>query len=262
MTLELRSASLSIASRKVLDGISLACAPGEVTAILGPNGAGKSSVLGLLAGERKPDAGDVVLDGRPISAFAGAALARRRAVLTQGGSPAFALKVFEFVRLARAPFGESPETEAGYVGAALARVGASCFADRLVASLSGGERQRVFIARALAQIDGEPEALPRYLLLDEPAAALDLKHQEAIMRLARALADEGVGVVAVLHDPRAARRYADRCLLLRDGRAFAQGPSRLVLTADHLCELFEIDRETAYGALGEARPVRHLHAAE
>lgn len=222
-----------VGGAQLLDGVSLRLSPGEVGAVLGPNGAGKSTLLSALAGLRLPDVGQVVLGGRPLPSLAAATLALERAVLPQDTGVAFDFSVRDVVELGRYPHRMAPaRNEAGIVQAAMALTGVGHLAGRALNSLSGGERARAQLARVLAQIwHPLPDGRPRWLLLDEPTAALDLRHQHATMATVRRWArGQGVGVLAVLHDPNLALRYADRVWVLDGGRLQASGTPAQTLT--------------------------------
>ncbi|MCB9766287.1 MAG: heme ABC transporter ATP-binding protein [Alphaproteobacteria bacterium] len=203
--------------RRILDGVTLTLRPGELLAVVGPNGAGKSTLLRTLAGELRPAKGTVTLDGRPLPAWPPRDLARRRAVLSQSTRVAFAFTALDVVRMGRGPHvqGRERPEDRRIAREALRRVGLEGFEERAVDTLSGGERQRVHLARVLAQIDGDGPT--RYLLMDEPTAAQDLRFQHEVLSCARARAAEGLGVLAVLHDLNLAARYADRVALMDRG---------------------------------------------
>ncbi|WBU37059.1 heme ABC transporter ATP-binding protein [Homoserinibacter sp. YIM 151385] len=205
--------------RVVLDGADLVLRPGELLAVVGPNGSGKSTLLEVLAGDRAPEAGEVLLDGMPLAGVAVPERARRRAVMTQHQRVAFAFRVREVVALARAPWRGRPESagDERAVAEGLARADAEHLAERAVTELSGGEGARVALARALAQESPT-------ILLDEPTASLDLAHQEAVLGVLRAAARAGSAVLVVLHDLDAAAAYADRIAILSGGRIVADGP--------------------------------------
>lgn len=211
---------LSLAARRVVDGVSLGFAPGTWTAIVGPNGAGKSTLLSLLAGLRRPDAGQVALAGRPIGAWSARERARRLAWLSQHGEADGELAARDAVRLGRLPhhglIGAITAADEAAVDAAMHETECDAFAARRLSELSGGERQRVLLARALAV-----EA--PVLLLDEPTTHLDAPHQRALLRSLVARARRGVAVVAVLHDLTLALG-ADRLVVLAAGRLRAEGP--------------------------------------
>lgn len=217
------------AHRPILSGVSLELHPGEVHALVGPNSAGKSTLFGVLAGDVATDAGTVLLDGRHLSDFRPRELAQRRGVLLQHNAVAFSFTTEQVVRMGRAPWAGTPaeDDDDEVVAAALLATEVSEFAGRSVSRLSGGERARVALARVLAQsVD--------VLLLDEPTAALDLKHHEDVMALARSLASEGAAIAIVLHDLNAALTHADRVTLLSHGRVEATGAPTEVLTADRI----------------------------
>lgn len=230
-TLACEAVGVGVVGGSVLATVSATLHPGRLTAILGPNGAGKSTLLSLLSGERAPRAGRVLLADRPLGGYRAADLALRRAVMPQDSAVAFDFTVREVVEMGRFPHRLAPShDEEAIVGRALAATGVAHLAQRGIHTLSGGERARTHLARALAQVwEPRPHGAARWLLLDEPTAALDLAHQHQAMRLLRGWAvEQGVGVVAVLHDLNLALRYAHDALLLGQGRCEA-GPVERVL---------------------------------
>ncbi len=233
--------SVNRSGAKVLDGVSLSLEAGRILAVLGPNGAGKSSLLGALAGDLPVAAGKVLLAGRELSSWDRRELARTRAVVTQENPPAFAHAAAEVAGLGLLPwegmFSRAEETR--WVGEAMAAMDVSALARRPVTELSVGERQRVHLARALVQL-APAAGKARFLLLDEPVASLDPRHQHLLLAALRKLAGEGVAVLAVLHDVNLARRWADDALILRSGRAAAAGPVGGVLVPGVVSEVFEI----------------------
>lgn len=221
--------------------------PGRLTAIVGPNGAGKSSLLATLTGQWKPHAGRVLLDGQPLPAWPAAALAQRRAMMMQDGAVAFDFSVQEIVELGRYAHRLAPsQNEAGIIAAALAATDMQAFAGRSVRTLSGGERARAHLARVLAQIWEAPaNGLARWLLLDEPTAAMDLAWQHRCMALLQGWASEqGVGVITVVHDVNLALRYADDVLLVHHGGC-QHGPATEVLTPQRMAEVWGVQCFTA-----------------
>lgn len=244
---------------RLLDDVSLQLRPGHVHAVLGPNGAGKSTLLKLLAGDLSPDSGTVRLNGCDLHAWSMLEQARQRAVLPQAESLRFGFSSEQVVALGRLPcLRHTADREAGIVHEALAAAGAGHLAQRAYPSLSGGERARVQLARVLAQI-WEP-ALPggRYLLLDEPTASQDLAHQHACLKLARKFSAQAVGILAILHDPNLALRYADDVTLLHGGRVLAQGTPEQVLTPKHLEQLYGIAVDVLQAG-GNAQPYISVH---
>ena len=219
--------SVDLGRRRVLDDVSLDIARGRVTAILGANGAGKTSLLRAIAGLVPTSTGHITLEGEAISALSLPERAQRIGYLPQNGQPAWALTVRELVALGRLPHRSpfaalSPGDEAA-IDAAMAQTDVAGLADRTVDTLSGGEKARAKFARVLA-------AETDWILADEPLANLDPPHQQDVLRLMRAAADAGKGVIVVLHQLDAAARVADDLLILKDGRTVAFGPCAEVLT--------------------------------
>ncbi len=247
--IHVEQASCRRGRRLVLDEVSLNVEPGQITAVIGPNGAGKSTLLKLLCGELPLAGGSVRIDGKPFTDWPRNDLARRFAVLPQSSSMTFDFAVEEIVWMGRTPHRRhsNPEKDAHIVTAALERLDLLAFRYRLYTRLSGGERQRVHLARVLAQIWETPAELPRYCLLDEPTSSLDLKHQHAILRQARELADEGAAIFVVLHDLSLVRRYADRVLTLKNGGSAGFGPVHEQLTRERLESVFEVSHELIPG---------------
>lgn len=231
-----------VGSKTLLHNVSLTARPGELLAVVGANGAGKSTLLKLLSGDLKASAGEVLFEGKSLAAWPPAALARRRAVLTQQHTLALAFQVRELVLLGRYPhFGGQPTTrDWEVVAAALDLVDLRALAAREYPTLSGGEQQRAQLARVLAQVW---EAEGGFLLLDEPLTGLDLRHQHQTLAVARQLTRRGFGVVAVLHDLNLAAQYADQVLLLHQGRAVASGPPAEVFTPAYIHLAFGIEVE-------------------
>ncbi|MGQ0530996.1 MAG: heme ABC transporter ATP-binding protein [Panacagrimonas sp.] len=231
-----------LGGRSRLSGVDLDIHPGEVLAVLGPNGAGKSSLLRCLSADLVTVEGSVELNGRPLSQWSALQLAQQRAVLPQAGLLQFPFVVRDVVGLGRYPWQPESAARSGViVEAAMQRTGIAMLADRIYTHLSTGERARVQFARVLTQIWEATSATPRYLLLDEPTASLDLAHQHELLAMTRCFAASGVGVVMVVHDLNLALLYADRCLLLRNGRALAIGTSAAVLDEANIREAFDID---------------------
>jgi iron complex transport system ATP-binding protein len=226
--LEARGLTYETSTRRLLDGVDLTIRAGEVVALVGPNGAGKSTLLKLLAGDLVPTGGEVRLDGRLLAGYPARDLAMRRAVLPQQTILQFAFTAREVVEMGRSPHEGRGRDRRRHgelvVAAAMERTETDDLAPRTYPTLSGGEQARVSLARVLAQ-----EA--PVLLLDEPTAALDLRHQGLVMEVARDLAAAGAAILAVLHDLNLAAVYADRLAILCRGRlAAADAPDR-VLTA-------------------------------
>lgn len=243
--LECETLTVRAGWRVLLAEVDLRIAPGEVVAVLGENGAGKSTLLRVLAGERLWPAlrasGWVRLNGRPIERYDVRACARLRAVLPQQAEAAFSFTALEVAALGRYAFGGDGLVDRAVARQALALADAAHLADRELPTLSGGERARVHMAAAFAQLWERECDQPRYLLLDEPTAALDLAHQHDLLAGVRGFAAErGIGVLAILHDLNLAAQYADRVFLLREGRLLAQGAPAQVLTPERIVEGFAV----------------------
>ena len=208
-------AGVRIQHRWLLRGVDLAFNAGEVVALVGPNGAGKSTLLRALAGETPLTEGAVLIDSRPIESFRPNELALRRAVLPQQTFVEFAFTAREIVEMGRTARRRSGNHDA-VVTRSMSRTDSLSFERRIFPSLSGGEQARVSIARVLAQ------ETP-ILLLDEPTASLDLRHQETIMAIAREVAANGGIVVMIAHDLNLAAAYADRVALISNGAVVASG---------------------------------------
>lgn len=235
--LELRAATIAVDGRELVRDVSFEVERGEVVAILGANGVGKSSLLKTIAGDLASIAGEVLLRGRAPAALAARARARLLAVLPESEPLPYDFPAEAVVALGRYPhqglLGRESESDRRAIERAVRITAIEPLLERNVNELSAGERQRVLLARALAQ---EPELI----LLDEPTAHLDPGRQVRVMTTLRALAAaKEIAVVAVLHDPNLAARFADRVLLLGAERALALGPPRTVLTPELL--------EQAYG---------------
>ncbi|MFE8014956.1 heme ABC transporter ATP-binding protein [Streptomyces antibioticus] len=221
-----------LGGRDVLCGVDVRVRAGEVLALVGPNGAGKSTLLAALAADLPAAAGTVRIHGRPAAGWSAPELALRRAVLPQAAVLSFPFTVADVVRMGRAPHDSSPAEDEAVIAEAMAATEVTHFAVRPFSALSGGERARVALARVLAQ-------RAPLLLLDEPTAALDLKHQELVLRLCRERAREGDAVVVVLHDLGLAAAYAHRVAVLHEGRVAADGPPAEVFTGRLLSEVYD-----------------------
>jgi iron complex transport system ATP-binding protein len=217
----------------ILHDISFTLSAGEVLAICGANGAGKSSLLRLLYRHQAPLAGSVIVEGRDLWLRPAREAARIVAAVLQEQPTDFALTTRDIVSLGRLPHrqGMGPGTrDKAITDAALVRMDLSHLADRRFGTLSGGERQRVMVARALAQE-------PRILVLDEPTNHLDIRHQLELLRLLRGL---GLAVICTLHDLTLAAEFADRILILDQGRVIADAPPEEALTESTIARAFQV----------------------
>jgi ABC-type cobalamin/Fe3+-siderophores transport system ATPase subunit len=225
--------------RTIVSGASLSLQAGERVALVGPNGAGKSTLLRALTGVLEPRGGVVRLRGEPIRTLDRKAVARAIAVVPELAQLPFAMTVREVVALGRLPhdppLNGSRDVDDAAVEAAIERVGVGHLAERDARRLSMGERQLVFVAIALAQ------AAP-VLVLDEPTAHLDIRHQVEVMQLLVDLNErDGATIVAVLHDLALAANFFPRVALMHGGRIVADGPPSSTLDAGHIRGVFGVD---------------------
>ncbi len=225
-----------VGQKTVLEGVSVAAQPGQITAIVGPNGSGKSTLIKALTGEL-PAEGPISLNGRLVSDYAGWELAAIRGVLQQALTVAFPFTVGEIVQLGHSA-GFSAQNQ-WVPEKALAMMDLAGFADRFYHQLSGGEQQRVQIARVLAQVWPEKGNDSRWLFLDEPVSSLDIGHQFTVMDRMREMATQGAGVVAVMHDLNLTAMYADHVILLKSGAILSSGPVGEVLRDETLSVAYD-----------------------
>lgn len=232
--LELTGIEVTLGGHPVLRGIDLDVRAGEVLSLVGPNGAGKSTLLAVASGDIVPERGAVRLLGDRLEELSPRVAARRRAVLLQEQRVAFGFRAREVVEMGRTPWYRSPEEDRDEeaVAHAMAATDVEALADRSYPTLSGGEKGRVALARVLAQ------ETP-VVLLDEPTAALDVRHQEQVLGVVRHLAGRGIAVVVVLHDLSLAAAWSDRICLLAHGRVRALGSPTEVLEPGLLGEVYE-----------------------
>ena len=241
--LSAQAVTYSLRRRPLVDALSLDVDAGRMTILIGPNGAGKSTLMRLMSGELRPTSGRILCEGEDLSRFSPGRLALRRAAMTQAVQVSSPFLTHEIVRLGVDGIGPvSARARARIIEQCLAAADALHLAAQSYATLSGGEQRRVQFARALAQIEAARMAHDRQaLLLDEPVANLDLPHQLALLDAARAVAGQGVAVLAVLHDFNLASRYADVLALMNKGAIVACGDPDSVQRSDLLSEVFTVD---------------------
>ena len=233
----------SYGEREALRGLALDIAPGSFTAIVGPNGAGKSTLMAVLAGVRDDYQGSCRLESQEVSSWNKRLLARRAAFVPQSLRLEFPFTAEQVVFMGRTPYCDGlfeTDEDRAAVARAMQLTDSSSFVDRPFRALSGGEKQRIILASALAQ---EPDAL----LLDEPTTYLDLEHQLSLYGLLRKVAHEGKTVVSVTHDLNLAAAYADRILVLADGRVVADGPAEAVITRRLISDVFHASVNVVVG---------------
>lgn len=235
--IEIQDVSTSYGPTRVLDGVTLTIPAGGVTSLIGPNGAGKSTLLSVMARLLTPDSGRVLVDGTDVATTPGRDVARRLAVLRQDTHLSVRLTVRELVALGRFPHsgGRLTPEDRVRVAEAISFVELDDLADRRLDQLSGGQRQRAHVAMVLCQ-DTD------YVLLDEPLAALDMRHAVSMMRLLRRLAlERGKTIVIVIHDVNFASCHSDRIVALRDGRVAVEGPTAEVMEDAVLAAIYGTD---------------------
>lgn len=239
--IETRNVKVSLGGRPILHGIDFTARAGEITAIVGPNGSGKSTFLKALSGDLD-STGEIRIDGRDLRSLKPWQAAGLRAVLPQATSLSFPFTVREIVRLGLmgGRSGIAGRDLDALPDSALSAVDLHGFAGRHYQELSGGEQQRVQLARVLCQV-WEPvlDGRPRFLFLDEPVSSLDIKHQLVIMDVARDYARRGGGVIAVLHDLNLTAMYAERMMMLNEGRVAAIGAPADLLTDELIEDVFD-----------------------
>lgn len=234
---------------RLLAPVSLTFEEGDVVGLIGPNGSGKSTLMKLLAGQLPPTDGEVRLDGRPLALWNRRTFARRLAYLAQELPATDDLTVAELVRLGRYPWrgllGAMTAHDTDRMRHAMSLTHTLTLAERSVETLSGGERQRAWLAMLLAQES-------RYLLLDEPLAALDVAHQVEVMDLIRRLAGElNLCIVVILHDVNMASLYCDHIVALRGGKLLVQGEPERLLQRDELRAIYGVPMRVL------SHPTRH-----
>ncbi|QIG81316.1 ABC transporter ATP-binding protein [Stakelama tenebrarum] len=252
MDLSAKKLDVTLGGRRVLHGIDAVFRPGQVTAVLGANGSGKTTLLRTLAGLQKSEHGSALFGDRVVTDLDPRERARTIGYLPQDGAVHWNITAGDLVMLGRTPHrspfaGPSPADWEAVV-TAMSATATLEFADRTATELSGGERARVLLARVLA---GQPQ----WLLADEPLASLDPAHQLDLLAQFRRLADEGIGVVMVLHDLIHAARAADAVLLLHEGRAVAFGPAAEILAPDPLRAAFGVEVMAVEDRQGIALPI-------
>ncbi len=232
MTIQAKQITCAYSGRPVFEDLSFAVRPNEIFIIIGPNGSGKSTLIRALAGLLPLSSGSIIFNDCPLKQYTHKALARQIAYVSQSVPEDSPFTVQEMVLMGRSPYlgvlGVEGEADLAIAGQAIEDAGLTHLANRPVSRLSGGERQRAQIARAICQ-------QPKLILLDEPTAALDLAHQIRTMELLATLqAERGTTVVVVSHDINLAAMYADRLLLLVNGKVAACGKPNAVVDSQVL----------------------------
>lgn len=250
MTIKADNLVWKIGSKTILDGVSLTAEPGKMLGLLGPNGSGKTSLLRLLAGLKRPNAGRITLDQTDLSTIARRTIAQRVAFIEQHATTSSSLRVVDVVKLGRFPhrsmFSGWTREDDRAVSEALERTGMTSKRNDAWQSLSGGEKQRTHVARALAQS-------PKELILDEPTNHLDVQHQISLLRL---VCDLPVTSIIALHDLNHAAMFCDNLIVMQAGRIVAAGSPEEVLTRELLRNVFKVE---AYVETSPHHARPHIH---
>ncbi|HEV7771489.1 MAG TPA: ABC transporter ATP-binding protein, partial [Solirubrobacterales bacterium] len=257
--LEARGIEVEIGGTQILRGADLKVRRGELVAVVGPNGAGKSTLVRAVSGLQKSSAGEVRWGDRPLGEMRGRELARVRAFVPQRMPVPAGISVREAVTIGRSshlrPLSRLTRADRAGIDEAMDRAGVGRFAERTLTTLSGGELQRVQVAIGLAQ-----EA--PMLIADEPTSQLDLGATIGVATLLRALVDEGLTALVVVHDLALAAAVADRAVIVSEGRTVAAGPPAEVLSSDRLAEIWGADARLTKHEGRTALHVAWLQAAE
>jgi iron complex transport system ATP-binding protein len=255
-SLSAREVGFAVGGRALLRDVSLEIVPGRVTMLIGPNGAGKSTLLRIMAGEVRATRGSVRLDGADIARLAPEALARRRALLPQQSHLQLPFTVAEVVAFGRHIHREPRAHTREVCAEAMRRLGIVALAARVYPTLSGGEQTRTQLARVLAQLihtGPGAAAAARYLLLDEPAASLDVQYQHQLCGIVREFAhDQRTAVLMTVHDLNLAAQYADEVVVLNGGAVVARGPAAVIVDEPQIAPWFHVRLATTSLATGEA----------
>jgi len=225
-----------------LKDVNLSVKKGEFVTILGPNGSGKTTILKLMSGTLKPQKGEVLFDGKKLNSFSKKETAKKIGFVPQVTMSVFPFSIYEIVLMGRTPYlgfgGFEDKNDKEKIEEALELVEISHLKNKGINEVSGGEAQRAFIARALVQ---EPEII----LLDEPNAHLDIKHQISVFELFKKFNEEKeIAIVAVSHDLNLAGNYSGRVVLMQDGNIFSDGIGKNVLTSENIKTVFEVNAVT------------------
>ncbi|KUJ71070.1 heme ABC transporter ATP-binding protein [Thiomicrospira sp. WB1] len=237
--LEIQQLSIHIQERALIQDVSLRLHPGEIIALLGPNGAGKSTLLKSASGDYEQARSHVWFNGIKLSELNQRSLAQERAVMPQSIHLDFPFKVREVVEMGLLQTLDA-SSRPDCIRQALDWFDMADHAERNYLTLSGGEQQRVQLARVLGQILFQTHDRPRFLLLDECTASLDITHQHQVFQqLTRLARPHNVGVLAVLHDINLAAQYADTGVLMREGRIRHHGPINKMMTEQAIEETYD-----------------------
>jgi len=238
--LEARSVSFFVGTKRLLEDVNLSFHSSQTVALIGPNGAGKSMLLRILSGDLQPRSGRVQLGGRRLSSYVPRTLALHRAVMSQQVNVAFPFTVAEVVRMGAGRHND-PNADA-LVGETLEELDLNDLACRDITTLSGGEQQRAHFARVLVQLAyGRQHGGSNVLLLDEPTASLDLRHQLGMLEAAKRRAQKGALIISIFHDLNLAALFAEYLVVLHRGRVYTSGSPQETLTDTMLKRVFGVE---------------------
>ena len=252
MSLSLKSVSLKLDNRQILKDVSLEINEGDIVSVIGPNGAGKSTLLNVLTGDISPDSGDIIYDNKQLNKISIQERAFTRSVMSQMQTLVFNFNVKDVVEMGWLQRGNSDFSSNFTM--AFEAVTSECNVHNLVHrkfnSLSGGEQRRVHFARTLLQLWRPSQSNdPRYLLLDEPTANLDLSSEMLLMNILKARASSNVGILVILHDLNLASHFADKIAIMKDGEIKAFGKPEEIMTDDFLTSIYEVPIKVKYEPL-------------
>ena len=252
MSLSLKSVSLKLDNRQILKDVSLEINEGEIVSVIGPNGAGKSTLLNVLSGDISPDSGNTTYDNKQLNKISIQERAFTRSVMSQMQTLVFNFNVKDVIEMGWLQRGNSDFSS--NFSMAFEAVTTECNVNNLVHrkfnSLSGGEQRRVHFARTLLQLWRPSQSNdPRYLLLDEPTANLDLSSEMLLMNILKARASSNVGILVILHDLNLASHFADKIAIMKDGEIKAFGKPEEVMTDDFLTSIYEVPIKVKYDPL-------------
>ena len=252
MSLSLKSVSLKLDNRQILKDVSLEINESEIVSVIGPNGAGKSTLLNVLTGDISPDSGDIIYDNKQLNKISIQERAFTRSVMSQMQTLVFNFNVKDVVEMGWLQRGNSDFSSNFTM--AFEAVTSECNVHNLVHrkfnSLSGGEQRRVHFARTLLQLWRPSQSNdPRYLLLDEPTANLDLSSEMLLMNILKARASSNVGILVILHDLNLASHFADKIAVMKYGEIKAFGKPEEVMTNDFLTSIYEVPIKVKYEPL-------------
>ena len=243
MSLNLESISLKLDNRQILKDVSLEINEGEIVSVIGPNGAGKSTLLNVLTGDINPDSGEISYDNKQLKQISIQERAFTRSVMSQMQTLVFNFSVKDVIEMGWLQRGNSDFSN--NFSMAFKNVTKECNVHNLIHrkfnSLSGGEQRRVHFARTLLQLWRPSESNdPRYLLLDEPTANLDLSSEMLLMNILKKRASLNVGILVILHDLNLASHFADKIAIIKDGEIMAFGEPEKIMEDAFLTSVYEV----------------------